>query len=106
MKIQDNEIVLAAVEAFRRGDKPEGRRIQHEFIVQYHEEYDGKDHCPCTAPCRYHNNCEECVVLHRAHLDHLPICMHPIVNRKLYEVSQLSEHSITEFIAEKQKEQE
>lgn len=98
MKIDANEIELEALAAFRGGDKEEGRRLQNEFVKKYHEEFDGKDHCPCKSPCRHHGNCEECVIIHRAHMEHFPKCFWNILNEKIMGLSMLSEHSIAEVL--------
>lgn len=30
----------------------------------------------------YHGNCKECVAIHRAHQEHVPNCMRPVINAK------------------------
>jgi len=40
----------------------------------------------CTCPntlCDWHGKCKECVALHRFHNDHIPACLHPIIQGKL-----------------------
>jgi len=40
--------------------------------------------CPCpNTLCDWHSKCKECVALHRYHNDHVPACMHPIIEEKL-----------------------
>ena len=62
------------------------------------EEYKDKDHCPCKKACRYHGNCKECVAVHRAHQEHVPNCMRPIINAKIKLLSELTEHTIANEI--------
>ena len=72
-----------------------GLRIQEEFASAFRIEYQNKDHCPCLKVCRYHGNCKECVAIHRAHQEHVPNCMRPILNQKICLLSELTEHTIT-----------
>lgn len=74
MIIENNPIELKALEAFRKGDIEEARRLEAEFVSQFRQAYDRADHCPCCEPCRWHGKCKECVAIHRAHRDHLPNC--------------------------------
>ena len=72
--------------------------LQEEFAAAFREEYKDKDHCPCKKACRYHGNCKECVAIHRAHQEHVPNCMRPIINAKIKLLSELTEHTIAEEI--------
>lgn len=94
MKIEGHPKELAAMEAFHRGDRAEGLRLQEEFAAAFRAEYRDKDHCPCKKVCRYHGNCKECVAIHRAHQEHVPNCMRPIINQKLKLLSELTEHTL------------
>ncbi|PWM98619.1 MAG: LPS biosynthesis protein, partial [Massilioclostridium sp.] len=42
--------------------------------------------------------CKECVAIHRAHQEHVPNCMRPIINKKLKLLSELTEHTIANEI--------
>ena len=46
MIIEGNEKEKQAMEAFHRGDRKEGLRLQEEFASAFREEYREKDHCP------------------------------------------------------------
>ena len=94
MQIEKNPKQLAAMEQFHKGNRPEGLRLQEEFAAQFREEYKDKDHCPCQKACRYHGNCKECVAIHRAHQEHVPNCMRPILNAKIKLLSELTEHTL------------
>ena len=94
MQIEKNPKQLAAMEQFHKGTRPEGLRLQEEFAAQFREEYKDKDHCPCQKACRYHGNCKECVAIHRAHQEHVPNCMRPILNAKIKLLSELTEHTL------------
>lgn len=99
MKIDDNPIELEAMAAFHRGDSDGGHRLQDEFVKQFYESLKQKeDFCSCKADCKYHGRCMDCVTIHRGHGDHLPNCMHAILNRRLEKLSELSEHSILQKI--------
>ena len=94
MVIDNNPKQIEAMKAFHRGDREEGLRLQEEFASAFREEYREKDHCPCTKACRYHGNCKECVAIHRAHQEHVPNCMRPMLKRKIRELSELTEHTV------------
>ncbi|HIV12530.1 MAG: LPS biosynthesis protein [Clostridiales bacterium] len=98
MIIEGNEKEKQAMEAFHRGDRKEGLRLQEEFASAFREEYREKDHCPCKKACRYHGNCKECVAIHRAHQEHVPNCMRPVINQKLKLLSELTEHTLANEI--------
>lgn len=98
MKIDENEKEIAAMEQFHMGNRPEGLRLQEEFAAAFREEYKDKDHCPCKKACRYHGNCKECVAIHRAHQEHVPNCMRPMLNKKIKSMSELTEHSLADEI--------
>lgn len=94
MKIDGNEKETEALKQYNEGNVKEFHRLQDEFIKELREEYKDKDHCPCTSSCKYHGKCMECVAIHRAHLDHIPVCLRPLLNAKLKILSELTEHSI------------
>lgn len=98
MKIEGNEKEIAAMEQFHKGNRAEGLRLQEDFASEFREAYKNKDHCPCKKACRYHGNCKECVAIHRAHQEHVPNCMRPIINKKIKILSELSEHTIVNEI--------
>ena len=98
MIIDNNPKEKEAMAAFHRGDRPEGLRLQEEFAAAFREEYREKDHCPCKKACRYHGNCKECVAIHRAHQEHVPNCMRPMLNRKIRLLSELTEHTLANEI--------
>lgn len=98
MKIDGNELEKAAMKQFHAGNRAEGLRIQEQFAAQFREEYAQKDHCPCQKACRYHGNCKECVAIHRAHQEHVPNCMRPMLNLKIKALSELTEHTIAREI--------
>ena len=79
MIIEGNQKELDAMKEFHKGNRQEGLRLQEEFAAQFREKYKDKDHCPCQKACRYHGNCKECVAIHRAHQEHVPNCMRPIL---------------------------
>ena len=83
MKIEGNQKELDAMAEFHKGNRAEGLRLQEEFAAEFREEYKEKDHCSCQKACRYHGNCKECVAIHRAHQEHVPNCMRPLLNKKL-----------------------
>jgi hypothetical protein len=98
MKIDGNELEKRAMAAFHSGDRAEGYKLQEEFASAFREEYKEKDHCSCHKACRYHGNCKECVAIHRAHEEHVPNCLRPLVNKKLRLLSELTEHTLVDEI--------
>lgn len=98
MEIDNNLIERRAMEAFHCGNRSEGLRIQEEFAAAFREEYREKDHCPCRKACRYHGNCKECVAIHRAHQEHVPNCLRPMLNQKFKMLSELTEHTLANEI--------
>ena len=98
MIIEGNEKEKAAMAEFHKGNRPEGLRLQEEFASEFRKEYAEKDHSPCKKACRYHGNCKECVAIHRAHQEHVPNCMRPIINAKIRILSELTEHTIANEI--------
>lgn len=93
MIIDNNETEKRAMKELHLGNRKEGLKIQEEFASAFRTEYAHKDHCPCTKACRYHGNCKECVAIHRAHQEHVPNCMRPIINKKIAVLSELTEHT-------------
>ena len=98
MIIDNNPIEKAAMEQFHQGNREEGLRLQEEFASAFRAEYQNKDHCPCQKACRSHGNCKECVVIHRAHGEHVPNCMRPMLNQKIRLLSELTEHTLANEI--------
>mgnify|MGYP000826430150 FL=1 len=98
MNIEGNKKEIEAMEQFHKGNRQEGLRLQEQFAAAFREEYKDKDHRPCKKACRYHGNCKECVAIHRAHQEHVPNCMRPIINAKIKLLSELTEHTIANEI--------
>ena len=98
MNIEGNKKEIEAMEQFHKGNSQEGLRLKEQFAAAFREEYKDKDHCPCKKACRYHGNCKECVAIHRAHQEHVPNCMRPIINAKIKLLSELTEHTIANEI--------
>ena len=98
MIIEGNEKEKVAMAEFHKGNLAEGLRLQEEFASECRTEYAEMDHSPCKKACRYHGNCKECVAIHRAHQEHVPNCMRPIINAKIKILSELTEHTIANDI--------
>ena len=94
MIIDGNPKEKQAMQAFRRGDDAEGNRLQDEYLAELYETIKTGDHCSCTAACKHHGNCLECVVIHRGHRDHLPNCFRDMVNERIAAISELTEHTV------------
>ena len=97
MNIDRNQKEMDAMEQFHKGNRQEGLRLQEEFAKAFREEYRKKTTVHAKA-CRYHGNCKECVAIHRAHQEHVPNCMRPMINQKIKILSELTEHSIANEI--------
>ena len=98
MIIEGNEKEKAALAEFLKGNRPEGIRIQDEFVSKFREAYANADHCPCQNACKYHGQCKECVAIHRAHQAHVPNCLRDLINNKIREISELTEHTFVEMV--------
>jgi hypothetical protein len=97
VKIDGNPIMMKECnQAFKDGDIKEGRRLIKEFLKSVEES--GQDHCSCPEPCMYHGKCKECMLIHRAGMDHVPYCLRNLVNEKLEKLSAITEHSLKERI--------
>ncbi len=82
--LEKEELLLA-----RAGKMEESLKKKLEFLEKVKSS--GIDHCPCTEKCRHHGNCYECVILHRGHQDHVPVCFFPMINAKLTPLYYLTE---------------
>lgn len=98
MTIDGNPKEKKAMEAFHRGDRAEGLKIQDEFVDELRNALRSQDHCSCKKACKFHGKCIECVSIHRAHQDHLPNCFHIMVNQKLESLLQLTEYEMNDTI--------
>ena len=59
-------------------------------------EYNEKE---IAAMAEFHKgNRAECVAIHRAHQEHVPNCMRPMINKKLKILSELTEHTLANEI--------
>jgi aldehyde:ferredoxin oxidoreductase len=89
--IDNNDLEMKAMELFKAEKYDEAFALQNQFLE---EVLSSKvDHCSCPVACVHHGNCVECVILHRGHADHLPNCMHQMLNKRLEALSELSEHT-------------
>jgi hypothetical protein len=93
MVIDGNEKEKRAMEAFHQGDRERGDRLQSEFVAELREHIKTQEHCPCEKSCDYHGECLACVAIHRAHRDHMPVCLHAMVNERITALSALTEHT-------------
>ena len=98
MTIDNHPKEIEAMQKFREGDRESGLLLQEEFASEFRREYQNKDHCSCQVACRYHGNCKECVAIHRAHQEHVPNCLRPLLNKKLKILSELTEHTLANEI--------
>ena len=48
--------------------------------------------CACTHTlCDWHGKCKECVALHRHSGDHIPACLHPLIDEKIKALAHIAE---------------
>jgi len=94
MKIDGNKDYMKALEYFEKGEKKIYQQMEDDFLAQVHAS--GQDHCPCHAPCKLHGNCKDCIILHRGHRDHLPYCLHDMINERLDSLIQLVEGNVSD----------
>ena len=95
MIIEKNPKELAANGSIHQGNRQEGACDFRKNLPQSFAKHTRiKITAHVKKPCRYHGNCKECVAIHRAHQEHVPNCMRPIINAKLKSLSELTEHTI------------
>ena len=89
--IDDHPKEIKAGKLFKKGATQKASKMQDDFLHEVM--HSGEDYCSCPARCKFHGKCAQCVVLHRGHGDHLPHCFQLMVNRRIEELSALTEHS-------------
>jgi hypothetical protein len=90
--IDANPKMMVGIKRYQKGEIEEWLKTQDVFLKEL--EQSTQDHCPCKTQCKLHGECKKCVSVHRAHRDHLPVCLHSMVNERLNTVSGLTEHSL------------
>ena len=98
MKIEYNEKEIDSNGRIPQRKQSRRFKITRRIRIRISKRYADKDHCPCQKACRYHGNCKECVAIHRAHQEHVPNCMRPMINKKLKILSKLTEHTLANEI--------
>lgn len=88
MIIDHNPNEREALRLLALGKVEQSHAIEDDFLREAFR----AGHCTCPEKgCRWHGNCRACVVLHRGADDHLPYCMHEMINRRLSSVLRLTE---------------
>lgn len=83
--------MIDAIKRAHKGDVEYYLKAQDAFLKQ--AEDSEEDHCPCIKACVLHGDCKSCVMVHRAHIDHLPVCFRSMVNDRIETLSALTEHT-------------
>ena len=96
MIIDKNPDMKVCLEAYERGDIQEGRRLLQAFLDEV--EASGQDHCTCDEPCKWHGKCKECIIQHRGGDDHLPKCLHNMINERIMALAKLTEGSLKNML--------
>jgi len=91
MNVDDHPMEVEAMALFKQGESKKANQKQDEFLSEITRS--GTDHCTCPVPCKFHGRCVECVTIHRGHGDHLPNCFRAMVNRRIGQISALTEDS-------------
>ena len=94
MQVDGNPLEKEALEHLRQGDKKQFFACQDRFLDEVKQS--GQDHCSCKAPCKYHGKCLDCILIHRGHQDHLPECLHGMVNQRLTALTGLTEAKLSD----------
>jgi hypothetical protein len=89
--IDKNPEMTQAMKRAHKGDVEYYLKAQDAFLKQASESQE--DHCPCTSDCVLHGDCKSCVMVHRAHTDHLPVCFRSMINDRIEGLSALAEHT-------------
>lgn len=76
MQFDDTPEMRENIRLEKAGDKAGADALRDNFVAKALTAIaGGEDFCSCTADCPYHGKCVECVLIHRAHRDHLPNCL-------------------------------
>jgi len=70
----------------------------YEQVLKNRELVNNPEIIKCTCPntlCDWHGKCKECVALHRFHNDHIPVCLHQIIQDKLKDLVGVVEMTAT-----------
>ncbi len=97
IKVDYNEKIREEFELEKEGKvtPSEGYKMKMDAIREIKE--NGVDHCSCPEKCPHHGKCEECVIIHRAHRDHLPYCFWDMMNERIYNLQLLTEGSLSAY---------
>lgn len=90
MKIDANERAMEIMTLYHEGKKEESKQRELEFLEEFYAS--GQDHCSCKMDCSRHGNCVECILIHRAHQDHLPCCFWAMVRKRVPNPCGLCDH--------------
>ncbi|HHW30136.1 MAG TPA: hypothetical protein GXX20_00435 [Clostridiaceae bacterium] len=83
VKIDGNEKAAAIMPLYHANMHEEAKRLEMEVLEEIKKS--GQKMCPCTGICDRAGNCVDCVLLHRAHKDHLPRCFWKMVIERVPE---------------------
>ena len=96
MHLDNNPKSKEAFKIGSDGDQELAWKMEDEVIAEVHDAVEAGE-CFCSCPntkCRLHGNCMDCVIVHRGHRDHLPFCMHDMVNERLDGLASLTESRV------------
>ncbi|HHT66121.1 MAG: hypothetical protein ACOX25_04245 [Caldicoprobacterales bacterium] len=81
VKIDGNEKAAAIMPLYHENKVEESRALELEVLTEIKES--GQNLCPCLGICERAGNCVDCILLHRAHKDHLPRCLWKMVRERV-----------------------
>ncbi len=91
MKVDDYLMEVQEMEPSKQGKSKQASNLQDEFLTEIKR--CGVEHCSCPDACKFQGKCVECLAIHRGHGNHLPHCTQRMVNRKIGQLSERTEHS-------------
>ena len=90
MIIDGNQSAKNIMKRYHEGKREESKQLELDFLAEFFKS--GQDHCSCKMNCSRHGNCLECVLIHRAHQDHLPCCFWHMVKERVPDHCGLCDH--------------
>lgn len=90
-RIDGNEKAARIMPLYHEGKRAESSALEEEVLADI--KASGQDLCSCPiVACSRHGNCVDCILLHRAHRDHLPCCMWDMVKARVEQPNGLCDH--------------
>ena len=94
MKIDNNPVSVASIQAFHNGDKELGHCLEDAFVAAVNENC--PDICTCPKECVHHGNCKACVAQNVHKSKKLPHCLRASGKKQLEKLCAFTEDTFRE----------